>query len=157
MFEQLKSVFGNIAIDLFVFRLNAKRAKYVSRCPEAEAMSIDAFSIAWKHRLMYIFSAFQLNPQSSAKGDTGSKGSSSGSPNVVLPDVVAMLEQHDNRRLFNAAVAAKDPTPRTQTGSRTSFEKTVTGCFSYIRDMLCKQGLMTDSVDLIWKSGLQST
>ena len=70
MFEQLKSAFGNVTIDLFASRLNAKKAKYVSRCPEAEAMSIDVFSIAWKHQLMYFFSAFQLNSQSAAKGDT---------------------------------------------------------------------------------------
>ena len=63
VFEHLESVFGNMTIDLFASRLNAKKAKYVSRYPEAEAIAIDALSIAWKHQLMYIFPPFSLIPR----------------------------------------------------------------------------------------------
>lgn len=52
VFQTIVSVFGQMDIDLFASRLNAKLDNYSSRYPEPNACAIDAFSINWHHGLL---------------------------------------------------------------------------------------------------------
>lgn len=60
---QIENVFGEIDIDLFASRLNAKADLYVSRYPEPEAYAIDAFTLDWSSKHLYIFPPFSLLPR----------------------------------------------------------------------------------------------
>ena len=56
-------MYGPFDVDLFASRLNAKKAQYVARYPEPEAMAIDAFTLKWNHDMLYIFPPFSLIPK----------------------------------------------------------------------------------------------
>ena len=54
-------------IDLFVSRLNAKTAKFISWHPLPGSMAIDAFSLSWDNMNCYAFPPFSLLPRVLAK------------------------------------------------------------------------------------------
>lgn len=60
VFKKILSVFGHLDIDMFASRLNNKLDCYVSRLPEPFAWAIDAFSLDWSEKLLYMFPPFSL-------------------------------------------------------------------------------------------------
>ena len=63
VFNEIKSIYPAIDIDLFASRLNFKTDKYISLRPEPQACAIDAFSTVWNDHLFYIFPPFSLIPR----------------------------------------------------------------------------------------------
>ena len=76
---------------------------------------------------------------------------------MVYPDLVAIPQEHKNRRVLDTTVTTTDPSVGTQTRHKTPVRETETGCFPYIRKLLCKRGLTVESVDVILKSWREST
>ncbi len=60
IFDRLVQEFGEVDIDLFATRLNAKCTRYVSWHKEPHACYVDAFSRSWKNDINYIFPPFSL-------------------------------------------------------------------------------------------------
>lgn len=60
VFERIINLWGNPSIDLFASRINAQLLNYVSWHPDPEAKFIDAFSISWSNKFVYIFPPFNL-------------------------------------------------------------------------------------------------
>ena len=52
--------FGKPDIDLFASRLNHQLTKYISWHPEPNAIAIDAFTICWSDKFLYVFPPFSL-------------------------------------------------------------------------------------------------
>lgn len=60
-YQKVKSFFGEPVIDLFASRTNAKCKLYISWKPDPDAMTVDAFTINWKHiGFFYAFPPFSL-------------------------------------------------------------------------------------------------
>ena len=59
-FREICQSFGVPEIDLFASRLNKQIDCYVSWRPEPEAFAVDAFSINWSGKFMYMFSPFSI-------------------------------------------------------------------------------------------------
>ena len=60
VFRNIETAFGILEIDMFASRLNKKLSHYVSRFPEPLAWAIDAFSLDWGNKLLYMFPPFSL-------------------------------------------------------------------------------------------------
>ncbi|XP_060602200.1 uncharacterized protein LOC132755347 [Ruditapes philippinarum] len=63
VFKEIVVKFGIPDIDMFASRLNRKLDNYVSRLPQPEAWAIDAFSLDWENKLLYMFPPFSLIPK----------------------------------------------------------------------------------------------
>ena len=50
-------------IDCFATRINTQLSEYFSRRPDAEAKSVDAFTVNWRPYLCYLFPPFSLLPR----------------------------------------------------------------------------------------------
>ena len=61
-FVYICSILGKPEIDLFASRLNHRLPKYMSLCPDAEALAINAFAHRWDS-FIYIFAPFNLIPR----------------------------------------------------------------------------------------------
>ena len=59
-FNAIIEMFGEVDIDLFASRLNAKHTTYVSWLPDPAASYIDAFSRSWASIKFYAFPPFSL-------------------------------------------------------------------------------------------------
>lgn len=59
-FENINENFGPFTIDLFATRLNKKCARFCSRFPDPEAMTVDAFTISWTKEKLYAFPPFAI-------------------------------------------------------------------------------------------------
>ena len=62
VFRKIEKIFGEVTVDLFASRENAKLEKFVSWKPEPQAWKIDAFSIQWSFGF-YAFPPFSLLPR----------------------------------------------------------------------------------------------
>ena len=60
IFLKIIDIFGTLEIDLFACRLNNQLPKYVSWKPYPGACRVDAFSISWSGKFVYIFPPFSL-------------------------------------------------------------------------------------------------
>ena len=60
VFHDITKKFGMPDIDLFATRLNAQLPSYVSWNPDPHAKFIDAFTISWHNRFIYLFPPFSL-------------------------------------------------------------------------------------------------
>lgn len=60
LFKSICDMFGVPEIDLFASRINRQTIKYVSWKPEPEAFAIDAFTMNWADKFLYIFPPFSL-------------------------------------------------------------------------------------------------
>ena len=59
-FHYCVELWGQPEIDLFASRLNHQFTPYVSWRPDPEAMAIDAFSLNWSNKFLYIFCPFSV-------------------------------------------------------------------------------------------------
>ena len=60
IFQKTCKVYGKPEIDMFATRLNHKCKRYVSWHPDPYAEAVDAFSVDWSSKLLYIFPPFCL-------------------------------------------------------------------------------------------------
>ena len=60
VFQDIVSLWGTPAIDLFASRLNTQLRNFVSWKPDPEASYVDAFSISWTDLYSYAFPPFSL-------------------------------------------------------------------------------------------------
>ena len=63
IFNQICSMFGKPAIDLFASRINAQTSCYVSWRPDPHAVAIDAFHMQWGNIQAYAFPPFSVIPR----------------------------------------------------------------------------------------------
>lgn len=62
-FAYCTELWGMPEIDLFASRLNFQCKPYVSWRPDPEAIAIDAFSLDWSNRFVYMFPPFSIIPR----------------------------------------------------------------------------------------------
>ena len=60
LFAKVVKVFGEMEVDLFATRLNAKLPCYVSWQPDPKALAVDAFMLDWSELKFYAFPPFSL-------------------------------------------------------------------------------------------------
>lgn len=60
IFDEIVMRWGHPDVDLFASRLNHQILPYVSWKPDPDALAIDAFSISWGNKIVYIFPPFAL-------------------------------------------------------------------------------------------------
>ena len=63
IFQKIRSLHPLVEIDMFASRLNAKLKKYVSFYPDHEAFAVDAFSMNWDKKVLYMFPPFSVIPR----------------------------------------------------------------------------------------------
>ena len=63
VFHKIKSLYPLVETDMFASRINAKLKKYVSFYPDHEAFAVDAFSINWDKKVLYMFPPFSVIPR----------------------------------------------------------------------------------------------
>ena len=62
-FTYCTELWGQPEIDLFASRLNYQFKPYVSWRPDPDAIAIDAFSISWNNKYVYLFPPFSVIPR----------------------------------------------------------------------------------------------
>ena len=60
IFSKINNLWGPLELDLFASRLNRQLDKYVAWRPDPEATYIDAFSLSWTDKSIYVFPPFSL-------------------------------------------------------------------------------------------------
>ena len=80
MWIQEQSVWGPATLDVFANRLNKQLARFVSPCPDAQAVAVDALVCPWPDEVLYVFP-----------------------PTVLLPKVVASMRRNPGRRVLLVA------------------------------------------------------
>lgn len=60
VFDKITDLFGVPEVDLFASRLNKKLDRYASWKPDPESTYIDAMSISWTDKFVYIFPPFSM-------------------------------------------------------------------------------------------------
>ena len=63
IFQKIRSLHPLVEIDMFASRLNAKLKKYVSFYLDHEAFAVDAFSMNWDKKVLYMFPPFSVIPR----------------------------------------------------------------------------------------------
>lgn len=59
-FRKISEIFGKPEIDLFATKLNAKCNKYISRFPDPDSLSTNAFTATWSNKNFLCFSPFAI-------------------------------------------------------------------------------------------------
>ena len=62
-FQAIKNRYELFEIDLFASKLNAQLPNYVARQPDPEYVPVNAFTIPWKCKMIYVFAPFSLIPR----------------------------------------------------------------------------------------------
>ena len=60
IFKQIENCLGPVEIDLFAYRINTQKTKFLSWIPDPEAQGEDAFSVKWTSMKAYAFPPFCL-------------------------------------------------------------------------------------------------
>ncbi|XP_048352202.1 uncharacterized protein LOC125432571 [Sphaerodactylus townsendi] len=82
-FQMIPRTLGTSVLDLFASNLNKQLPRFMSRFHHPEVENMDALSSSWPHRILYAFSSFSHDSQTTLKDQGGESRCHLGSPVVA--------------------------------------------------------------------------